>query len=90
MKIKAYIIFAATLIVIVYLIYWFRFYVALDYEASKDPAVWGQLGDYVGGVLNPLLSFISIVLLIKSLVLQYEANSNLKIEIKNSEKTEKL
>lgn len=90
MKIKAYIISAAALIVVVYLIYWLQFYVALDYEVSKEAAVWGQLGDYVGGVLNPLLSFISIVLLIKSLVLQYEANSNLKTEIKNSEKTERL
>jgi hypothetical protein len=90
MKIKAYIISASALIVAVYLIYWLQFYVGLDYEASKDTAVWGQLGDYVGGVLNPLLSFISIVLLIKSLALQYEANNNLKIEIKNSEKTERL
>lgn len=90
MKIKAYIISAIALIFVVYLTYWIQFYVVLDYKISKDAAVWGQLGDYVGGVLNPLLSFISIVLLIKSLLLQYEANSNLKTEIKNSEKTEKL
>lgn len=90
MKINAYIISAAALIIIVYLAYWMQFHFALDYKLSKDTAVWGQLGDYVGGVLNPLLSFISITLLIKSLILQNEANSNLKKEIKNSEKTEKL
>lgn len=90
MRIKAYLISATALIAIVYLIYWLHFYVCLDYEASNDPAVWGQFGDYAGGVLNPLLSFISIVLLIKSLVLQHEANGNLKTEIKNGEKTERL
>jgi len=90
MKIKTYIISAVILVLFVFLSYWIQFYVVLDYKISKDAADWGQLGDYVGGVLNPLLGFISIVLLIKSLVLQYEANSNLKIEIKNNEKTEKL
>lgn len=90
MKTKAYIIYAATLIFAVYLAYWIQFYFVLDYKLSKDAAVWGQLGDYAGGVLNPLLSFLSIVLLIKSLVFQHEANSSLKTEIKNSEKAEKL
>jgi hypothetical protein len=90
MKIKGYIISAAILILLVYLAYFFQFYVVLDYKVSSDVADWGQLGDYVGGVLNPLLSFVSIVLLIKSLLLQHEANSNLKKEIANSEKTEKF
>ncbi|MFJ7281901.1 hypothetical protein [Pseudomonas sp. NPDC099000] len=28
---------------------------------STDQAVWGQFGDYFGGVLNPLLSFFALV-----------------------------
>lgn len=90
MKTKAYIISAAILIVTTYLIYYLYFYKYLEYQPTKDPAVWGQFGDYTGGVLNPLLSFLSILLLIKSLALQYEANRDLKSEIKNGEKTEKL
>lgn len=90
MKIKPYIISAFSLIVLVYAIYIFWFYFALDYRPSSDPAVWGQLGDYVGGVLNPFLSFISIALLIKSLLLQHQANDDLKMEIASREKTEKL
>jgi hypothetical protein len=89
MKIRTYIIFAVALIFGVFLLYWIQFYIVLDYKISEDAADWAQLGDYIGGVLNPLLGFISIVLLIKSLGLQYEANYNLKNQIKNSERTEK-
>jgi hypothetical protein len=90
MKIKGYVYAAITLIITVYLIYFVQFYFVLGYEVSNDSADWGQLGDYAGGVLNPLLSFVTIVLLIKSLSLQHEANSSLRKEIKNSEKIEKL
>ncbi len=90
MKTKAYIISAAILIITTYLTYYLYFHKYLEYQPTKDPAVWGQFGDYTGGVLNPLLSFLSILLLIKSLALQYEANRDLKSEIKNGEKTEKL
>ncbi|MEX9770431.1 hypothetical protein WEU31_07890 [Morganella morganii] len=42
--------------------YWFK--IELDYETSKNPEVWGQFGDFVGGLLNPILSFITVVILI--------------------------
>lgn len=67
-----------------------HFYYDLNFVISNDPAVWGQLGDYMGGILNPLLSFISIVLLIKSLTLQNQANIELKGEIENTRRTEKI
>lgn len=39
----------------------------------------------MGGVLNPILSFISICLLIRSVTLQVQSNSTLKQEIKRQE-----
>ncbi|WP_256809579.1 hypothetical protein [Pseudomonas siliginis] len=81
---------AAGLIAVVSLLYVGNFYFRLGYVVSDSPEVWGQLGDYAGGVLNPLLSFISIVLLIKSLALQNDANSDLRSEIQNARKTERL
>lgn len=39
---------------------------------SDNPERWGQLGDYLGGTLNPILSFISILLLTRSLNIQSE------------------
>ncbi|MDX9990269.1 hypothetical protein [Thiothrix unzii] len=88
--INKYIIAASVAILIVLISYVVQFYLLLDYGISNDTAVWGQLGDYIGGVLNPTLSFVSLVLLIKSLTLQNEANNELRQELKNNEKTEKI
>lgn len=67
-------------------IFWFSFKLGLDF--SKDPALWGTFGDYLGGTINPVLSFLSLILLIKSVTLQNEANKDLRNELKENEKTE--
>lgn len=90
MKISKYILAAVICIFLVSFSYIANFYLLLRHGISTDTAVWGQLGDYFGGLLNPILSFLSIVLLIKSLTLQNEANSALKKQLYDSRKTEKL
>lgn len=35
-----------------------------------NQAVWGQYGDYIGGVLNPILGFLSFLALLLTLILQ--------------------
>ncbi|WP_440985341.1 hypothetical protein ACQHIH_00015 [Xanthomonas sontii] len=75
---------AITLVLGAYVI---NFYSA---EISKNPESWGQIGDYLGGVLNPILSFISLVLIVKSLNLQRESNLALKMELEQSRQGEKL
>lgn len=37
---------------------------------SSDPAVWGQYGDYVGGLLNPIFSSLAFSGLVVTIVLQ--------------------
>jgi uncharacterized membrane protein len=37
---------------------------------SGDPQHWGQLGDYIGGLLNPVFGFLSVFALLVTLVLQ--------------------
>lgn len=44
--------------------YAFQFWEA---PISNDPGNWGTFGDYVGGALNPILSLITIVLVLHSL-----------------------
>jgi hypothetical protein len=90
MKINKYIIAAAIAISVVVGSYVFKFYITLNYGVSNDSGAWAQLGDYVGGLLNPILGFISLVLLIKSLNLQNEANTDLRKELKNNDKTERI
>ena len=79
-----------TLSLIVILIVWGGYYLnfGLEGQISKKTDVWGQFGDYVGGVLNPILSFISIYLLINSLSLQREANASLVKEVNRQESLE--
>lgn len=38
--------------------------------ARNDPSGWGQLGDFLGGVLNPVFSFLTIIALVLTLILQ--------------------
>jgi hypothetical protein len=79
---------AATTILIIIVFYLANFLPIFGTQLSGDTAVWGQFGDYIGGTLNPVLSFASVVLLIRSLTLQNEANDALKKELKNNEITE--
>jgi len=67
-----------------------QFFFNLKYEISANTANWGEFGDYFGGILNPILSFLAMTLLIKSLRLQNEANTSLTQELKNNEKAEKI
>ncbi|WP_122276055.1 hypothetical protein [Pseudomonas syringae group genomosp. 3] len=79
-----------TLVALVYASYVLNFYFRLEYVISDKPEVWGQLGDFIGGMINPILSFMSFVFIIKSLNLQNQANLELREEVKNTRKTEKL
>jgi hypothetical protein len=41
--------------------YFWRFGVELRLPASTDPASWGQFGDYLGGVLNPMIGLFTLL-----------------------------
>lgn len=90
MVFNPYIFVAVISMAVVAALYIIKFYIVLKLGFADDSAVWGQFGDYMGGSLNPILSFISIILLIKSLSLQNQANSDLREELKENKKTEKL
>ncbi|ELS8101189.1 hypothetical protein QPJ22_003143, partial [Escherichia coli] len=72
-----------TLIIIAWGAYSLKF--GIGYLSTQDADVWGQFGDFMGGVLNPILSFISICLLIRSVTLQVQSNVTLTQEIKRQE-----
>lgn len=82
---KKTIIISLLLIVGVWGLYFYNFGWRNGLSVSKE--VWGQFGDYSGGVINPLLSFITIILLIRSLNEQQAANQSL---IKETIRQEKL
>jgi len=83
---KLWSIISGALLFLVLLFYYLKF--GANGTISDSTEVWGQFGDYLGGVLNPILSFISIVLLIRSLDFQREANNSLIKENKRQEQLE--
>lgn len=55
-------------------LYWFKF--NLGYHVSSSGEVWGQFGDFIGGILNPILSFITILILVFTSIYQQKQNEN--------------
>lgn len=55
---------------------------------SPETAVWGQFGDYLGGVLNPVFGFLGLVALLLTIVIQSRALRVSQQELANS--TEEL
>jgi hypothetical protein len=68
---------------IVLLIYWGHF---RRYPVSADPSAWGPFGDYIGGLLNPVVAFCALLLLAASLRLQARELSSALREFKAATK----
>ena len=66
--IPAYVLGAFAISIVLTYFQWFR--AELNFPLSKDPAVWGQFGDFVGGVLNPICAYMAFVWLVRSYALQ--------------------
>lgn len=78
----------AIILVVVSYVYAFAFHFKLS--ISEDPSHWGAFGDYLGGTLNPLLSFASILLIIRTVHLQRESNDVLRAELDSTKRESKL
>lgn len=57
---------------------------------SEEKGDWGVFGDFVGGFSNPIITFITMCMLIKSIDLQREANSAIIDQNKNVKNTEEI
>lgn len=55
------------------LISYFGYFGAYRSEPPGDPESWGQFGDFLGGLLNPVVGTITIVLLVRTLLSQEQA-----------------
>lgn len=85
-----YIVGALASIFSIAIIYFIYFNLIMGYPFSSSADEWSGFGDYFGGILNPILSFIAVVLLIKSLHAQNDANQCLIHELENNDKSENL
>ncbi|MFW3894540.1 hypothetical protein [Pseudomonas bharatica] len=63
------VLFAAVLLFLVFGLYFFKFG-SMEMLLSAKKAEWGTFGDFVGGTLNPILSFLGLIALLLTIVLQ--------------------
>jgi uncharacterized membrane protein len=71
----SYIILA--LIILFYPVYAYfkKFWWELDFEISGNQEIWAHFGDYIGGIIGPILSFITLIFVIVSLIEQRNNNN---------------
>lgn len=60
------------------------YFIRFSESFSKDEATWGQFGDYIGGILNPLFSMIGIYALLHTIKLQSKELHESTEQLKNS------
>ncbi|UTJ06212.1 putative phage abortive infection protein [Arcobacter roscoffensis] len=78
---KRYIIIAGIMILIVLILYFSKFGF---YKLSSNQGDWGTFGDFVGGSLNPLLAFLSLIALLTTIKIQTQELSETRKEIRAS------
>lgn len=86
--IPAYILGAFAISIVLTYFQWFR--AELNFPLSKDPAVWGQFGDFVGGVLNPICAYMAFVWLVRSYALQKSELAETRMALEQSQKAQLL
>ena len=70
-----------TIIVVVIGIYIYHFN---SYAISTKPQDWGPFGDFLGGVLNPILAFCSFIALLYTIHIQQNELALTRLELKRS------
>lgn len=68
-------------VLFVLLFYWYHFN---DRVLSESTTQWAEFGDYVGGTLNPILAFFSVVFLLKTITIQSKELKATRKELKHS------
>ena len=53
-------------------------------EISQKQEIWGVFGDYIGGILNPVFSFLALVALLLTIVLQSKELEETRKELKRT------
>lgn len=66
---KFLVLFVFIVAVVLVYSYFFSFSFPLP-KGEKDQEIWGQFGDYVDGILNPLFSLTTIIALLYTIILQ--------------------
>lgn len=69
-RVRLSIQFVLAVSIIVPSIYMLWFWLANNLSISNDAEKWGQLGDFIGGIANPIIAFFAFYWLATSVILQ--------------------
>lgn len=70
-------IFVVAVVVLALFIFYLVFSAYVDMFGVvrvNDPAIWGQFGDFVGGLTNPILSFLGLIVLLQTFKSQIQSS----------------
>lgn len=69
------------------IVFVFGFYVAnFPFGISADQNSWGTFGDFIGGILNPLLAFMGLIALLYTIIIQSTELKETRKELNKSSK----
>lgn len=60
------------------------YFISFKGDLSHQQDIWGMFGDYIGGVLNPVFSFLALVALLLTIVLQSKELEQTRTELKRT------
>lgn len=72
------------------LLYSYWFLVKLNKSLAESPENWGQFGDYIGGLLNPIMAYAAFFWLTKSVRLQKQELNETKMALQESADSQAL
>ncbi|MGU3229186.1 putative phage abortive infection protein [Vibrio cholerae] len=80
---------AICLMAIIPFFYFLWFYIINDIPISRDSSIWGTFGDFVGGILNPIIAFLAFYWLTQSVLIQKTELAATQKILKETEKAQK-
>jgi hypothetical protein len=83
-KVRHSIFYAAGLVFVVISVFMIKVWLLSDNQLSSNAEKWGQFGDYVGGILNPLMAFLAFYWLTQSVLIQKQELMDTKKALQES------
>lgn len=72
-----------------FVLYAMAFFTLKDFPKSLDAEKWGQFGDFIGGLMNPLVAFAAFYWLTRSVKLQKQELAATRAELSAANATQK-
>lgn len=57
------------------------YFITFDGHLTAKQEYWGQFGDFIGGTLNPILSFLTLMAIVLTVVLQHKQMEMSRVEL---------